>query len=162
LHRPRPLGRLHHLARPPPLETRLLPPGRLHRPVQLHRRHQPPHRHHAGHRVLAQPQRPHRHLLRQARRLRRVPGTTDHRLHGAPHRLPGPQRRRDQDNNAGLLLVDINVEGRLRWKVGTWTSGHYHIHVTCPAFVGIDHGSGSNGDAPSFHFQHATWCSVEV
>ncbi|URE19918.1 hypothetical protein MUK42_10884 [Musa troglodytarum] len=68
----------------------------------------------------------------------------------------------DQDNNAGLLLVDINVEGRLRWKVGTWTSGHYHIHVTCPAFVGIDHGSGSNGDAPSFHFQHATWCSVEV
>ncbi|XP_065046808.1 NDR1/HIN1-like protein 1 [Musa acuminata AAA Group] len=68
----------------------------------------------------------------------------------------------DQANAAGLLLVNINVEGRLRWKVGTWTSGHYHIHVSCPAFMGIDHGSGSNGDAPSFHFQHATWCSVDV
>ncbi|CAD5187335.1 NDR1/HIN1-like protein 1 [Musa acuminata AAA Group] len=68
----------------------------------------------------------------------------------------------DQANAAGLLLVDINVEGRLRWKVGTWTSGHYHIHVSCPAFMAIDHGSGSNGDAPSFHFQHATWCSVDV
>ncbi|KAJ8470372.1 hypothetical protein OPV22_024715 [Ensete ventricosum] len=68
----------------------------------------------------------------------------------------------DQDIAAGLLLVDINVEGQLRWKVGTWTSGYYHISVTCPAFVGIDHGSGSNGDAPSFHFQHAAWCAVDV
>lgn len=40
-----------------------------------------------------------------------------------------------QDQSAGVLLVSFRVGGRLRWKVGSWTSGRYHLFVNCPAFM---------------------------
>ncbi|CAL9130779.1 unnamed protein product [Musa textilis] len=67
----------------------------------------------------------------------------------------------NQDREAGLLLVYIKAEGRLRWKVGTWISGHYHLQANCPAFLAIDNGKGS-GSAPSLHLQQISSCSVDV
>ncbi|KAJ0969661.1 hypothetical protein J5N97_022538 [Dioscorea zingiberensis] len=61
-----------------------------------------------------------------------------------------------QDENAGFLLLYVHVDGKLRWRVGSWMSGHYHIGVSCPAFFTCD------ADKGSFHFQQTTSCSVDV
>ncbi|URD84305.1 hypothetical protein MUK42_08460, partial [Musa troglodytarum] len=81
------------VARPPPHQAQVLPPGRQRRPVQPHLRRRPPHLRVPDHPLLTQPQRPHRRLLRPHRRLRALQGPADHRRHRPPARLPGPQRR---------------------------------------------------------------------
>ncbi|KAA8544328.1 hypothetical protein F0562_022340 [Nyssa sinensis] len=42
----------------------------------------------------------------------------------------------NQDHLAGIILINIKVRGRLRWKVGTFISGRYHLHVNCPVTFG--------------------------
>ena len=37
-----------------------------------------------------------------------------------------------QDIAAGYVLLHVKVEGRVKWKVGSWVSGGYHLFVTCP------------------------------
>ncbi|CAL9161265.1 unnamed protein product [Musa hybrid cultivar] len=64
-----------------------------------------------------------------------------------------------QDEAAGYLLLYLKIDGMVRWKVGTWTSGHYHLEVTCPAFFSVD--STSNGVAV-VRFQRMSPCSVSV
>ncbi|RLM70159.1 protein YLS9-like [Panicum miliaceum] len=61
----------------------------------------------------------------------------------------------------GYLIMEVRIDGRVRWKVGSWTSGHYHIFVTCPAYF---IGSGASGvvGAHGLRFQTATYCRVEV
>lgn len=66
-----------------------------------------------------------------------------------------------QDENAGLLLINVKVDGRLRWKVGTWVSGHYHVNVNCPAFLTVSNGKG-NGGGREFKYEKMTTCSVDV
>ncbi|KAG0478577.1 hypothetical protein HPP92_013296 [Vanilla planifolia] len=66
-----------------------------------------------------------------------------------------------QDENAGYILIYIKIDGKLRWKVGTWISGHYHIDVSCPAFFSVSNGKG-NGGSPAFRFQQMTSCNVDV
>lgn len=66
-----------------------------------------------------------------------------------------------QDCAAGFLLVHVKIDGRIRWKVGSWISGHYHLFVNCPAFLST-RGDGSGGAALSFKFQQMTGCSVDV
>lgn len=85
-----------------------------------------------------------------------------------------------QDLNTGRLLVHIKVDGRIKWKVGTWMSSKYHLHANCPAYImlgGVDHddpckkpadttvgGDCSKGiafDAP-IKYQFAQRCNVEV
>ncbi|WOL18541.1 NDR1/HIN1-like protein 12 [Canna indica] len=65
----------------------------------------------------------------------------------------------DQDKAAGLVLVSVKVDGRLRWKVGTWISRHYHLQANCPAFVTI---VNEKGNSPAFHFQQVSACTVNV
>ena len=45
----------------------------------------------------------------------------------------GYEFRRDQ--TAGRLLVRIRLDGRVRWKVGSWVSGDNHIKVDCVAVI---------------------------
>lgn len=66
-----------------------------------------------------------------------------------------------QDENAGFLLVNVKVDGRLRWKVGSWVSGHYHIYVNCPSFLTVGNGKG-NGGGWGFRFNQMVTCSVDV
>ncbi|KAJ3703609.1 hypothetical protein LUZ61_007314 [Rhynchospora tenuis] len=61
-----------------------------------------------------------------------------------------------QDCQAGFILIHVKVDGRIRWKVGSWISGHYHLFVTCPAFL------VTQGNTQSFRFQQMASCSVEV
>ncbi|XP_062183304.1 NDR1/HIN1-like protein 1 [Phragmites australis] len=66
-----------------------------------------------------------------------------------------------KDVAAGYLIMEVRIDGRVRWKVGSWTSGHYHIFVTCPAFLITGGGNGVPG-TNGFRFQTATYCRVEV
>ncbi|KAF8403364.1 hypothetical protein HHK36_011466 [Tetracentron sinense] len=52
-----------------------------------------------------------------------------------------------QDQSAGMLLVNVKIDGRVRWKVGTWISGRYHLHVRCPAYITFGN-QGSTGGNP--------------
>nr|GLL43227.1 NDR1/HIN1-like protein 12 [Ipomoea trifida] len=40
-----------------------------------------------------------------------------------------------QDQNAGRVLINIRVDGRIRWKVGTFISGRYRLDANCPAYL---------------------------
>ncbi|KAL6905597.1 hypothetical protein ACP4OV_003198 [Aristida adscensionis] len=66
-----------------------------------------------------------------------------------------------QDCQAGYLILQVKIDGRVRWKVGSWISGHYHLFVTCPAFLVTAGGNGAPG-ASGFRFQTTTYCHVEV
>ncbi|KAF9597422.1 hypothetical protein IFM89_018868 [Coptis chinensis] len=50
-----------------------------------------------------------------------------------------------QDQTAGMILLNIKVNGRVRWKVGTWTSGKYHLFVNCPAYIQFGIGGKNSG-----------------
>jgi hypothetical protein len=61
-----------------------------------------------------------------------------------------------QDQAAGVLLLHVQATGRLRWKVGTWVSGGYHLDVSCPAYLTTDSNSGG------FHFRQMAGCTVDI
>ncbi|KAG6533701.1 NDR1/HIN1-like protein 1 [Zingiber officinale] len=66
----------------------------------------------------------------------------------------------EQDRATGLLLVELKVEGRLRWKVGTWISSRYRLQANCPAFITVSNGAG---ETPAFRFQQQlSTCTVDV
>ncbi|XP_073148420.1 NDR1/HIN1-like protein 1 [Henckelia pumila] len=69
-----------------------------------------------------------------------------------------------QERLTGTVLINVRVEGRIRWKVGTFISGKYHLHVNCicPAYVNF--GSKSNGVAvgPAIGYQLIMNCHVDV
>jgi hypothetical protein len=84
-----------------------------------------------------------------------------------------------QDIAAGYVLLHVKVEGRVKWKVGSWVSGGYHLFVTCPALLATS-GSAFAGGAfaasaasgvgvpagvnttVSLKFTHPADCTVEV
>ncbi|KAF8641905.1 hypothetical protein HU200_067615 [Digitaria exilis] len=67
--------------------------------------------------------------------------------------------RKDLAN--GYIMMEVRIDGRVRWKVGSWTSGHYHIFVTCPAYF-ISSGANRVVGAHGLRFQTPTYCRVEV
>ncbi|KAL9337182.1 hypothetical protein Peur_068951 [Populus x canadensis] len=42
-----------------------------------------------------------------------------------------------RDRTAGKLVLNLKVNGRIRWKVGTWVSGRYRINVNCLAVMAL-------------------------
>lgn len=40
-----------------------------------------------------------------------------------------------QDQANGAIWMMIKINGRVRWRVGSITTGSYNIHVTCPAYI---------------------------
>uniref|UniRef100_A0A1D1ZAR0 Protein NDR1 n=1 Tax=Anthurium amnicola TaxID=1678845 RepID=A0A1D1ZAR0_9ARAE len=71
-----------------------------------------------------------------------------------------------QDQTAGVLLLYVKLDGRLRWKVGSWTSGHYHVFANCPALLSFGGrggvASGGGAYSPVIRFQQISTCSVDV
>lgn len=72
-----------------------------------------------------------------------------------------------QDLNAGKVLVYVKIDGRVRWKVGTWISGTYHLHVSCPALLMLKTSGGGAaatavGTGLSMKVQLAEHCTVDV
>lgn len=36
-----------------------------------------------------------------------------------------------RDQTAGKLVLSLRISGRVKWKVGAWVSGPYHLNVNC-------------------------------
>ncbi|GMH12183.1 hypothetical protein Nepgr_014024 [Nepenthes gracilis] len=67
-----------------------------------------------------------------------------------------------QDQNAGLVLVNIKIDGMVKWKVGTWISGWYHLWVNCPAYITFGHRNDGIPVGPAIKYQLATSCQVDI
>ncbi|KAK7278731.1 hypothetical protein RJT34_23767 [Clitoria ternatea] len=69
-----------------------------------------------------------------------------------------------QDQSNGNVLVTIKIDGRVRWKVGTFISGRYHLYVRCPAFITFGPRSNgiSLGENGAVKYQLVQRCSVSV
>ncbi|GAA0158070.1 hypothetical protein LIER_15188 [Lithospermum erythrorhizon] len=67
-----------------------------------------------------------------------------------------------QDQMAGTMLLNIRVDGRVRWKVGTFISGRYRLYANCPAYINF--GKPNNGIAfgPAMKYQLVLQCHVDV
>jgi len=68
-----------------------------------------------------------------------------------------------QDEADGAITLMIKINGRVRWKVGTVTTGDYHLYVTCPALITF--GSQSTGISvgnAAIKYQLVQSCSVSV
>lgn len=64
------------------------------------------------------------------------------------------------EQRMGLVNVNLVINGRVRWKVGLWTSGHYHINIDCNALLGTSGGGTfSNG---VISLQPGSNCDVDV
>lgn len=68
-----------------------------------------------------------------------------------------------QDQANGYVMVLIKIDGRMRWKVGSFTSGGYHIFVTCPAYIPIGNTSkGTLVGNNAIKYQLMQQCSVSI
>ncbi|XP_058196162.1 NDR1/HIN1-like protein 1 [Rhododendron vialii] len=71
-----------------------------------------------------------------------------------------------EDQVTGRVLLNVKVDGRVRWKVGTWVSGRYHLYVNCPAYIvfGGDRVNSGGGIAvgSGVKFQLVQSCHVDV
>ncbi|KAB1222553.1 Protein YLS9 [Morella rubra] len=68
-----------------------------------------------------------------------------------------------QDQANGAVLLIIKVDGRVRWKVGTFITGRYHLYVRCQAYINF--GARANGivvENNGIKYQLVTRCSVSV
>ncbi|KFK26335.1 hypothetical protein AALP_AA8G234500 [Arabis alpina] len=66
----------------------------------------------------------------------------------------------NQDLIAGMVLLNIKIDGWVRWKVGSWVSGSYHLHVNCPAYLSC---SGQfSGTGTAIKNQLVEQCAVDV
>ncbi|KAL5709196.1 hypothetical protein ACHQM5_019911 [Ranunculus cassubicifolius] len=67
-----------------------------------------------------------------------------------------------QDQSTGNILVNIRIDGRVRWKVGTWTSGRYHLFVNCPAYLTFGNKYTVGGGGVGIKYALDQGCSVDV
>lgn len=66
----------------------------------------------------------------------------------------------NEDLIAGLVLLNIKIDGWVRWKVGSWVSGGYRLHVNCPAYITFPGQLVSAGQA--IKYQLGERCAVDV
>ncbi|GAB2272123.1 hypothetical protein Dimus_006942 [Dionaea muscipula] len=67
------------------------------------------------------------------------------------------------DESSGTVPLNVKMDGRVRWRVGAFTTGEYRIHVNCPALINF--GSPTAGiDVPNngVKYQMGFGCSVTV
>jgi hypothetical protein len=60
------------------------------------------------------------------------------------------------DTQKGLLSLTLTMYGRIRWKVGSWTSGHYHLNVNCYCIMEMT----NNSIGGQVSLQPGTRCQV--
>ncbi|CAO2839258.1 unnamed protein product [Amaranthus hypochondriacus] len=64
---------------------------------------------------------------------------------------------------SGGVYILIRLDGRVRWRVGSFISGPYHIHVTCPAFIPLGNPNvGISVGKNAIKYQLTQGCSVSV
>ncbi|XP_009606939.1 NDR1/HIN1-like protein 12 [Nicotiana tomentosiformis] len=70
-----------------------------------------------------------------------------------------------QDQMVGTVLLNIKIDGRVRWKVGSFISGRYHLYVNCPAYVGVGGkiiGNSVSVGSSAIKYQLVQNCHVDV
>ncbi|KAI3822692.1 hypothetical protein L1987_10288 [Smallanthus sonchifolius] len=68
-----------------------------------------------------------------------------------------------QDQSNGAISLVIKLNGRVRWKVGSFISGRFHLHVTCQAYIPFGNkNSGIARVVTGVKYQLAQKCSVNV
>ncbi|XP_031283701.1 NDR1/HIN1-like protein 1 [Pistacia vera] len=68
-----------------------------------------------------------------------------------------------QDQANGVIPLLFKIDGRVRWKVGTFISGKYHLYVKCSAYINF--GSKQTGiplGNNAVKYQLVQSCSVNV
>ncbi|KAL2229259.1 NDR1/HIN1-like protein 1 [Sesamum indicum] len=68
-----------------------------------------------------------------------------------------------QDKSNGAISLTIKINGRVRWKVGSFISGRYHLHITCPAYIPLGNSKNTGiviGNAVKYQLSQS--CSVNV
>ncbi|KAG9135697.1 hypothetical protein Leryth_002428 [Lithospermum erythrorhizon] len=68
-----------------------------------------------------------------------------------------------EDQETGSISLTIKMDGRIKWKVGAITTGRYHVHVTCPAYIAFGNKNNNGlfiGTAVKFQLQQK--CSVSL
>ncbi|KAL2503129.1 NDR1/HIN1-like 1 [Forsythia ovata] len=68
-----------------------------------------------------------------------------------------------QDQSNGAIRMIFKIDGRVKWKVGTFVSGRYHLHVTCPAYIPIGNNRNTGivlGTAVKYQLSQS--CKVSV
>ncbi|KAL8140994.1 hypothetical protein V2J09_007015 [Rumex salicifolius] len=69
----------------------------------------------------------------------------------------------NQDQTTGRLLMNFKMDGRVRWKVGTYVSGNYHLHVDCPAVIAVGNpNAGIVVGRDAVKYQLIQSCTVSV
>ncbi|GAB4858614.1 NDR1/HIN1-like protein 26 [Ancistrocladus abbreviatus] len=63
-----------------------------------------------------------------------------------------------RDQVAGKLVLILKVDGRIRWKVGTWVSSRYRINVNCVAVVSF----GPTNPTSPISTKQGTTCSTTI
>ncbi|KAJ4705383.1 Late embryogenesis abundant protein [Melia azedarach] len=68
-----------------------------------------------------------------------------------------------QDQSGGIIPLMFKIDGRVRWKVGTFISGKYHLYVRCGAFINFgDKQAGVAVGNNAIKYQLTQSCSVSV
>ncbi|KAL8517660.1 hypothetical protein ACS0TY_015773 [Phlomoides rotata] len=68
-----------------------------------------------------------------------------------------------QDQSNGAVKMVIKINGRVKWKVGTFVSGRYHLHVSCPVYIPLGNSKNTGiiiGNAVKYQLSQS--CSVSV
>ena len=68
-----------------------------------------------------------------------------------------------QDQSNGAIKLTVKLDARVKWKVGSFVSGRYHLHVSCPAYIPLGN-SKANGIivGAGVKYQLSQSCSVSV
>ncbi|MBA0553969.1 hypothetical protein Golob_013105 [Gossypium lobatum] len=64
----------------------------------------------------------------------------------------------EHDQTAGRIVLNLKVNGKLRWKVGTWVSGRYRFNVNCVSVMSF----GPNAPTAPLSSNQAAQCSTAV
>ncbi|KAL8168146.1 hypothetical protein V2J09_009645 [Rumex salicifolius] len=68
-----------------------------------------------------------------------------------------------QDQTAGNMLINFQMDGRMRWRVGAFVSATYHLQVNCPAYITV--GNPNAGAVVGYHavkYQLSQTCTVSL
>ncbi|XAR52145.1 hypothetical protein NMG60_11020066 [Bertholletia excelsa] len=63
-----------------------------------------------------------------------------------------------RDQMVGKLVLNLKMNGRLRWKVGTWVSGRYRLNVNCVSVMDF----GPSTPTGPLSSKQGTQCSTTV
>ncbi|KAL3536040.1 hypothetical protein ACH5RR_004501 [Cinchona calisaya] len=72
----------------------------------------------------------------------------------------GVQLTSDQSN--GALQLTIKIDGRVKWKVGTFTSGRYHLHAACWANIPLGNRGTGISVGTGIKYQLSQSCRVSL